>query len=149
MFGSTYRALLFWQNAQCSEYPSQSLPVIQASSTRFKVSSILFSFSQRQSDSCSWLSPSCSELTPFLVGFKGSINGSPLRAGYTRHLGSLITQPIKPLSLERNRWQFKICLSRLCISVFTRNSLTVKEFPTTARGRCKHDLRNSRLFHFL
>lgn len=149
MFGSTYRALLSWQNAQCSEYPSQSLPVIQASSTRFKVSSILFSFSQRQSDSCSWLTPSCSKLTPFLVGFKGSINGSPLRAGYTRHLGSLITQPIKPLSLERNRWQFKICLSRLCISVFTHNSLTVKEFPTTARGRCKHDLRNSRLFHFL
>lgn len=62
------------------------------------------------------VSPSCSK---FLVDFRHSIYGCPLRAGYSGHLGILITQPIKPPSLERARWQFKVCLSRLCISTFT------------------------------
>ena len=84
------------------------------------------------------------------MGFKDNINHFPLRAGYTGCLGSLITQPIKPPSLERNGWQFKVCLSRLCISTFTRYcNLIVEAPPTTARGRCKHDLRNSRFSHFL
>ena len=84
------------------------------------------------------------------MGVIDNINGSPLRAGYTGCLGSLITQPIKPPSLERNGWQFKVCLSRLCISTFTHYfNLTVEAPPTTARGRCKHDLRNSRFSHFL
>lgn len=117
-----------------------------------KIYGLIDSLQLQSETTCSGgrLSPSCGALTPSLVGFKDNINGSPLRAGYTGCLGSLITQPIKPPSLERNGWQFKVCLSRLCISTFTHYcNLTVEELPTTARGRCQHDFRNSRFSHFL